>query len=103
MGRSPPAYRFPAPTPKETLLEIDDFEAEPPPPPKRRRTTRRRFSIRAFNPWLRKEEDATNGISLDNLAEEIQLLKQAQSPRKGWLMVMGVVGLVGACLAIALT
>lgn len=91
----------PPPAPKETLLEITGFEADSPPPPKRRRTTRRRFSIRSFNPWLRKE-DVTNGVSLENLAEEIQLLKQSGSSRKGWLMAVGIVGLLGACLAVAL-
>ena len=92
----------PPPAPREMLLKIANFEADPPSPPKRRRTTRRRFSIRAFNPWVRKE-DASNGVSLENLAEEIQLLKQSESSRKGWLMAMGIVGLIGAWLAVALT
>ena len=92
----------PPQAPKEMVLKATDFEADSPPIPTRRKTNRRRFSIRAFNPWQRKD-DATNDVSLDNLAQEIQLLKQAESQRKNWLGILALLGLLGAGLAIALT
>jgi len=92
----------PPQAPKQMVLEDADIEADSLALPTRRRTKRRRFSIRAFNPWLRKE-DATNGVSLDNLTHEIQLLKQSQTSRKGWLVALGLIGLLGASLAIALS